>query len=1421
MEAEDIMTTRIKLRRDTAANWFDANPILSAGEPGLETDTRQIKYGDGVTAWRELEYAGTNIKSMGPVTVATQDPHIWVNKLGKPKNNMYATNLAYDSQGNLVVVSTAIGGITGVDTGPVMNVTKFDPEGNTLWSKDVPGEYTTISGGVAIDMDDNIFFSLTNTNESRFTTVTKLATDGTVLWQESFGGNDTSCTAMAVGPDGNPVVTGQTFTPGTGTYSSYIAKLNGGNGAVLHSKSFGTINDESSNGVAVDANNNVVIVGCTYDNVKYANVVTLHKTNPNLSEIWSKEIATVQENFNDGYLNMGGADVTIDAVGNIYLAGWFTAYRREFGNSSQTNVVVMKLNSDGVVSWSRDIRGECDSAGTGIALGPDGRIYVSAFTYKKAYLISNMPAQSPIETVLMASYEPASGECLWQRYFETPERSSNAPGWNEGNVSYQYLTGSNISVYGNKIALSGALQILGINPFSNDYWYGDEQAWVAQLPTSGEPVNISGWKFVESRIPARFQSFASETVSFTESTDLLDSGTGGPVDIIDSVVAITQIMQESNTWKFGDNGDLTLPPSGDLNIGKKQVGWVNLFGYQYNTNSSVRFEGVCVDPMGNSYAYGYDQRDDNPIVVKYNTDGVIEWQKLMFYGPIVNDNYTYGTVESAAYYNGQLVVTVTDYDNGRTLLVTLNAMTGDTVSSQSLTMGAREFDTWDVQLKSDGTPVAVGVVNTGVKNFDVVVLRGGIDDYNYSWFEMSTSLFGSDVPMYNQQGEWLVQGTGIDGEQYCQFINRYEPIVATPVPGTGATFDVTVASTAYSAVAVNAGGTGYKAGDAVVIPGNLLGGATPANDLYVSIDTVSTGAVATASIISGTAAGADTTYTGVAGATETGNDAIWFVDKYDDSGATYDAGTNNAGTNYRAGDVLKILGSVLGGVDGTNDLTITVVAVDGSGSITSSSIAGTPSLATTRFRFDISPQVNFGGAGSWKIGVQQSGDAVIWTPAWQHQFGTTGADFATSVAIDNSDNIIVGGNTYINTYFGGGSPVSWISKFNSAGALQWTINLLEDGGAAQYQPHVAVDSEGNIIVSLENDNLGREIWKFKPDGTFLWQVRPDQVGIFFPYDGSIGIDADDNIIVAGEDDWSQWFITKLDTDGNIQFNNRIAVGQGMYQQNENNGTRWTAVVGDHFWTAGTTEAFAGENRNGFVAKLPIDGSGLDGVNGFAYSEVQVPVVRNGSVTIVGNWSTSVFSIHASEGITSTTASPPIITVPEVSYDTYQSPVFDQQGGAIVFGDGTRQDTAAGVLTQRVLNSYYSGYQWGSAYNIGLSDAGRHILLSGNQDVFLPSAGIVDFPVGTVLTIVNWSGSTRYVYYASGNTFNPGGQQTYLNISGGASDYYNSYLAIPSYSGGNIVTLLKIAEIDDAQQGGSTGYRSSTWIASGSGLYFTD
>lgn len=51
-------TIRVQMaqRKDTAANWTSANPILLSGEIGYETDTKKFKIGNGSSNWNSLAY---------------------------------------------------------------------------------------------------------------------------------------------------------------------------------------------------------------------------------------------------------------------------------------------------------------------------------------------------------------------------------------------------------------------------------------------------------------------------------------------------------------------------------------------------------------------------------------------------------------------------------------------------------------------------------------------------------------------------------------------------------------------------------------------------------------------------------------------------------------------------------------------------------------------------------------------------------------------------------------------------------------------------------------------------------------------------------------------------------------------------------------------------------------------------------------------------------------------------------------------------------------------------------------------------------------------------------------------------------------------------------------------------------------------
>lgn len=57
--------TKILLRRDTATNWSNTNPVLDSGEPGYDTTNSVLKIGNGTSTWSALGAPSTTTYSAG------------------------------------------------------------------------------------------------------------------------------------------------------------------------------------------------------------------------------------------------------------------------------------------------------------------------------------------------------------------------------------------------------------------------------------------------------------------------------------------------------------------------------------------------------------------------------------------------------------------------------------------------------------------------------------------------------------------------------------------------------------------------------------------------------------------------------------------------------------------------------------------------------------------------------------------------------------------------------------------------------------------------------------------------------------------------------------------------------------------------------------------------------------------------------------------------------------------------------------------------------------------------------------------------------------------------------------------------------------------------------------------------------------
>jgi hypothetical protein len=169
------VVTAIQIRRGTAAQWTSANPTLSAGEQGFETDTGKVKIGNGSTAWNSLSYLGA-----GTVTSITA-----------------GTGL---SGGTITTSGTiAIDTATTVDVSTAQtltNKTLTDPKINLAFTADTGSSYTAVltDNGKVVTMNNG------SANTFRIPTNASVAFPiGTQLNVLSIGAGQTTINAVTSG----------------------------------------------------------------------------------------------------------------------------------------------------------------------------------------------------------------------------------------------------------------------------------------------------------------------------------------------------------------------------------------------------------------------------------------------------------------------------------------------------------------------------------------------------------------------------------------------------------------------------------------------------------------------------------------------------------------------------------------------------------------------------------------------------------------------------------------------------------------------------------------------------------------------------------------------------------------------------------------------------------------------------------------------------------------------------------------------------------------------------------------------------------------------------------------------------------------------------------------------------------------------
>lgn len=1362
------MTTRIKLRRDTAANWTSNNPILAAGEPGLETDTGKIKYGDGVTAWADLPHAGGDtLTDDGSVVVTAGSTEHWIAAQRRDGYNTEPRGLRYDSEGNLYALTR-----TAQDQDSVTVITKYTAAGAVAWQKSF---FQTEPTALAIDSNDCAY--ITFTYGDPVLNVIKFSTTGSILWKKSYDigpvpiysafieeKSSTTLAVVAQAADGGPPV------------SVLAMEISSTDGSVSVKKTLALESPEITvvTGIDVDGDENVFVSGHYYDSGSDLDKMFIEKLDQNLDRVWSKLLEAP-----DGY-NMTGGDCASDAQGNVYAVGAYSVdvVNQSEGTTDKSAAILVKLNSSGTVQWTRRIGpGPCGSFVVGLTATDVGDVYLSSTTYANKTDGGFAEAPEGLQEILRTSKQIVAryntlGAVIWQRYVDVVNLNEESSDFDRGQA---------VAVFGSKFAVDG-YGFSTNNPNGAEFSEtadNEQDYFVVQLPTDGTELTIGNLSFTESRVAGRFVTHEAVNSSLVV-TEFPETILAEDSDITEddaARIANNLVNSETYTYTFGADGTLTIPNDGDVKLTQSQVGYLMAIGTSYNNSDDIIGRATCVDSQGYLYVGGDDDDNEQPFVMKISPTGDRLWGILIE----EDDNGDGGRVNALSMNpaSGNLMVLAEMYGSYTySILVTLDQDTGRILDSVKFSDTDDDVLLLDIAWNSEDVYVLGGEKRGDFSAEIPVTAQTGSTTG-------SIRVLRSDLPAIPTTN-WQIGGTGISPFENILYLEQYTGLTGTVRQGSGATFTVQDNGDTTYSYSVTTPGTNYLPGHKIRFLGSTIGGVDGVNDAIFTVATVDGGGV-TSVTVSGTAAG-----TGP-GSVEYQNQTGTNIDTGSGFELTFQGpfGSDNyashtyynataGGTNYVEHDIVVIPGTSLGGTSPANDLTVRVSVSGGSVQYLHEA---TGTAQSTTWKLDTTTQVDFSGSGSWSLTYPMSMEGLVVTPTWQRTFNT-GIDIDDtiySVAVDSGDNIIAVGRGYGELNSGNFRDLALVFKFNSTGTLQWVRQLNEVGYDCWAQSVVTIGTD-IYVVHNSNDDGDTVITKLDSTGTVKWQRKTQGGG-----DACIARTANGNLMVIVEE-----YHEVFDDDA-IKVIQMTDSGETVYKRwlsaTTNDDTflstpRGLCVDNDSFYI-GTY--FDTDNYDaGLAVRLPLDGSGTGEYGSFSYQDVNDETNNwTGTGLANVNYNINIIDIEGENNYTGALTVAPTVSTgtavttgtglyyvnswyPDLTIET----IHDTDGGSIVFADGSKQSTSATDIPQR---RYF-----GQRYMLGLKDRGHHILCDvANDNIVIPYNSRVPFPIGSVITVVNTTSSTIGI--------GPEGGSISVMLAGNGN---NSWYIIENYG---VVTLLKIGE----------------------------
>ncbi len=376
----------------------------------------------------------------------------WSKVLGAAVDDEGAA-LAVDPAGNVIIAGystlTTDFGCGPLDAGPNNSAVmiKYDAVGGCIWSRSfgtaAVGNISETKG-VAADAAGNVYLLgyiinsvdfgggvLTSTTpDESDVLLAKFSPAGNHLWSKRFGGaGNQYARGISTDSQGNVIITGFYFgtldfgggaLPSAGATDVYVAKFSPA-GNHLWSKRYGNLSGQESYAVAIDAADNIVVVGTLKGNMNFGGGlltslglgdVFLAKLDPMGNHVWSKRFGDM--------VDQTGAGVAVDPAGNIIAVGSFAGTLNLGGqnlvSAGGTDAWIAKFSPAGVHLWSRAGAGNNNQALTGVSSDVFGNVTATGFLSDTADFGGGALTAIAGQDVVVARYS-AAGSHLWSKRY--------------------------------------------------------------------------------------------------------------------------------------------------------------------------------------------------------------------------------------------------------------------------------------------------------------------------------------------------------------------------------------------------------------------------------------------------------------------------------------------------------------------------------------------------------------------------------------------------------------------------------------------------------------------------------------------------------------------------------------------------------------------------------------------------------------------------------------------------------------------------------------------------------------------------------------------------------------------------------------------------------------------------------------------